>query len=343
MSQAQSSHTPARYYALFCHWLEAAGHDVESILAAARLDSESLHQPRSEISVRQIESLVRRASEITGRTDLGFEFGRQIKPSSHDILGFAIISSPTLDHALRIAARFYSLITLTFRLRYTRRVNEVVLDFIPALALSPEALRFHIEGIAFSVHEQFKLLLGDKVPPYAIYGFGEAPEHRDRYRLFAPAHWHFGARTLPGVTMNLPLEMVDRPLAMADSNALKMAEERCEALLQRVAGSGELSQWIAMMLREARDSMPGLEDFARILHITPRTLERRLRREDKQFSQILAEVRLEKASALLCGGRHPVTEIAYQLGYKDVANFTRAFKRQTGLSPSQFRQARSQE
>lgn len=338
MSNTQSPYMPARYYATFFDGLKAAGYDVDSLLSEVGLDSNGLYPFQAELSIAQIDSLVKEVISVTGHSDMGFEFGRYIKPSSHDILGYAIISSPTLDYALRIASRFFRLITMTFRLRYTRKSDTVVLDFSPALAMSPESLRFHNEGIAISAHEQFKLLLGGDTPRYNIYGSGPEPAHRERYKLFAPARWHFDARTLPGFTMVLPLDMVDRPLAMADRHALKMAEERCEALLNRVVRRDGLGEWIAMMLREAQDSMPSLEDFAHILHITSRTLDRRLRKEGHQFSQILAQVRYEKATQLLRKGQYSITEVAYQLGYKDVANFTRAFKRQTGMSPSQYMQ-----
>src|SRR3546814_11812926 len=92
-----------------------------------------------------------------------------------------------------------------------------------------------------------------------------------------------------------------------------------------------------MMLTEARDGMPTLDELAHILHITSRTLDRRLQREGQQFQEMTKRVRLERAFELLGTQRMSVTQVALQLGYHDVANFTRAFKRDSGMSRSEER------
>src|SRR3546814_8811122 len=69
-----------------------------------------------------------------------------------------------------------------------------------------------------------------------------------------------------------------------------------------------------MMLTEARDGMPTLDELAHILHITSRTLDRRLQREGQQFQEMTKRVRLERAFELLGTQRMSVTQVALQLG-----------------------------
>src|SRR3546814_8198913 len=126
---------------------------------------------------------------------------------------------------------------------------------------------------------------------------------------------------------------MDRSAALSDRSALEMAEARCEALLERVAREEGLAAWVLMMLTEARDGMPTLDELAHILHITSRTLDRRLQREGQQFQEMTKRVRLERAFELLGTQRMSVTPVALQLGYPDVANFPRASKRPSGLRP----------
>ena len=92
-----------------------------------------------------------------------------------------------------------------------------------------------------------------------------------------------------------------------------------------------------MMLREADGSLPTLNDLSRVLNLTPRTLEPRLGKEGERFLDLVKRVRSERACALLRDGRLPVTQIAYQLGYRDSANFSRAFRRELGITPSDYR------
>jgi AraC-like DNA-binding protein len=92
-----------------------------------------------------------------------------------------------------------------------------------------------------------------------------------------------------------------------------------------------------MMLREADGSLPTLNDLSRVLKLTPRTLNRRLARDGERFLDLVKRVRSERACALLRDGRLPVTQIAYQLGYRDSVNFSRAFRRELGMTPSEYR------
>ncbi len=327
---------PARYYVLFCEWLATIGVDVERLLASARIDSKAFHAPNALLVLEQVDALVQRAIEATDRPDMGFDWGRLIKLGAHDILGYAILSSPTMDYALRLASRYWRLITPTFRMTYRRDAQQATLEFAPIMPMRPQTLQFHLEGIAVSAHEQMKALVGDRLPSYDIYLSAAQPPYHQRYRELAPARWHFEAQALPGIRMAVSIDALDHALPMADRNALQMAEARCEALLQRVTQGGGLSEWVLMMLSEAHEGMPTIEELARILHITSRTLDRRLRKEGRQFHEMTKRVRLEKAHALLGSRRMTVTQVALQLGYRDVANFTRAFRRDSGMSPSEY-------
>src|SRR3546814_19226406 len=80
--------------------------------------------------------------------------------------------------------------------------------------------------------------------------------------------------------------LMDRSAALSDRSALEMAEARCEALLERVAREEGLAAWVLMMLTEARDGMPTLDELAHILHITSRPLDRRLQTEGQHFQEM---------------------------------------------------------
>lgn len=80
-----------------------------------------------------------------------------------------------------------------------------------------------------------------------------------------------------------------------------------------------------------------LETLAAHAHLSPRQLQRRIaQRYDCSVSDLIARIRLQEAQRLLCG-RHPIGEIAARCGYADTDAFSRAFLRQTGLRPSEWR------
>lgn len=80
-----------------------------------------------------------------------------------------------------------------------------------------------------------------------------------------------------------------------------------------------------------------IEHAADSLGVSKRTLQRRLAEAGVNYSYLVDEVRLARAFTLVYDRSKKLCDIARELGYADPANFDRAFKRWTGLSPSGFR------
>jgi methylphosphotriester-DNA--protein-cysteine methyltransferase len=72
-----------------------------------------------------------------------------------------------------------------------------------------------------------------------------------------------------------------------------------------------------------------------------RTLQRRLKEDGVTFEMLVDEVRKTMAISYLRSGDYPVKEISWMLGYNDLGNFTRTFKRWTGMTPSSYQNSLS--
>ena len=73
------------------------------------------------------------------------------------------------------------------------------------------------------------------------------------------------------------------------------------------------------------------------LELHPRTLQRRLQAEGQLFADIQARCRFELAVTSLKTGQQNIEELSDMLGFADRHSFTRAFRRWTGLAPTEFR------
>ena len=124
---------------------------------------------------------------------------------------------------------------------------------------------------------------------------------------------------------------------MADPDARSMAEARCQTPLRIAAAAGKVSDWVAMMPREASGGVPTLGELARILNVSPRTLDRYLGAEGHRFRALANDARNAHAVRLLRDTDLSITRIAIALGHSNAANFTRAFRRANGSSPGRFR------
>jgi AraC-like DNA-binding protein len=101
---------------------------------------------------------------------------------------------------------------------------------------------------------------------------------------------------------------------------------------------GSVEQLITSYLLEG---YPDIETTAEAAGISSRTLQRRLAENGVTYTSMVAESRFRLATGMLLETSIPIAEIADMLGYKDVSNFSRAFRRRVGMSPKAFRSSRT--
>ena len=108
----------------------------------------------------------------------------------------------------------------------------------------------------------------------------------------------------------------------------------------REASSGQsqlITHKAANLLRNELSNTPPLEQLAGRLGLSERTCKRRLQDCGTHYQKLIGELRLIQASYWLQTRRFNVTAVAAELGYSSVANFSKAFKKWCGYSPSQVR------
>ena len=126
------------------------------------------------------------------------------------------------------------------------------------------------------------------------------------------------------------------------SCSVQLAIERCEQEISRqAAASGTRGQVLTRLVcRDGR--YPEVGEVASMLHVSERTLKRRLQDEGTSFQALLDQVRQRDAQQLLANPALAIKQVAEAVGYSDPANFARAFAKWTGMSPRDWRAGRSQ-
>ncbi|NKF21190.1 AraC family transcriptional regulator [Solimonas marina] len=328
---------PARYYVRMGEVLAARGVDVGALMRELRIRPQAIVRPEAQLRLSQVEALVDSVLTRTGHTDLALDVGRALKPSTHSIVGYAMLSSPDVDYALRVVARYFRLVMPSFRMRYRAEAGRAEIGFVPVLPLSHRCLAFHLEMIAVTTYWELRELIGGPVPDCVLHLSIAPPAHAARYAELVGAQCRFNSAATPGLRFVFAADFRDYPLAFADADALKMAEARCAALVRSAVARNRVRDWVEMMLRESGGGMPSLAELAQTLNLSSRTLDRYLKREGCRFRALSLRVRHDRACELLGRGELSVTQIAHELGYTDAANFTRAFRRAAGCSPSAHR------
>jgi AraC-like DNA-binding protein len=151
----------------------------------------------------------------------------------------------------------------------------------------------------------------------------------------------FGCDVEYGASWNgysVPSESLEAPITTADPEALREASLACQRELDALGANESVSARVRRAVLVNQDRNPSLQAAARMLHMTPRTLHRRLVAEKTSFREIVEEVRHALAVEHLKSGTS-LQEIAYKLGYSDLGTFRRAFKRWEAVAPSSFKKS----
>jgi AraC-like DNA-binding protein len=123
---------------------------------------------------------------------------------------------------------------------------------------------------------------------------------------------------------------------MANRATLRLAREQCERDLEGLGLDGGLAERVLSVLAPD-DAVRTVDQVAASMHLSARTLKRRLAAQGVTFSTLLDSHRREKALLLLRSHRLSIDEISDRLGYSTVPNFIRAFRRWTGKTPGAYR------
>ena len=137
----------------------------------------------------------------------------------------------------------------------------------------------------------------------------------------------------------LNVDARELPLIHADRYLHDLLLKNCEAAL--ADRKSDLSQLRTRVENAISSLLPHgrviVEDIARSLGMSERTLARKLSDEGLNFTEILEQLRRDLAVRYLDDRKLHVSKIAWLLGFNEVSSFTHAFKRWTGKTPSQMR------
>ncbi|MDX1877766.1 AraC family transcriptional regulator [Mycolicibacterium sp. 141076] len=268
---------------------------------------------------------------------LGIEAGLRCHAASPGIWGLALMSSRTLGEAMQVgvslAALSFCLCRLTVSPDMTDGYGRLILD--PS-HLPSDLRQFAVERDSTGIQTLQRDLLMSSDAQLQVAYTTERPAD-DIVRKYVDI---FGVEPEFGAPQNcliVSLDALNKPLPQANQYARSMAEKQAiELLRQRSARAG-----VAGLLRDMMLSSPApvltLDEAARQLTVSARTLRRHLAQEGVSLRDLQEETREALAEELVASGM-PVAEIADRLGYSQTSSFTQAFRRWKGVGPREYRE-----
>lgn len=250
----------------------------------------------------------------------------------YDAVALALRSAATVQEVLGTAARFASLVLPA--LEADVRAADGEIRFHARFRGYPRGLGVHVDEyvLAFVLAH-----CAHAARPFPVRAWLSCPRPRDLVPLFQALGTRdvaFGAEDLG---LAFTLADANAPLPGFDPRLRATAEHLASAALALAPRRGALAETVRSRIERALPGDVSADAIATGLHMSARTLQRRLEEEGTRFSEVVDTAREKLARQRLRETTMPLAEIAYAIGFSDVATFSRAFKRWTGVSPGAFR------
>ncbi len=313
--------------------LAERGLSLTAIVRAARLGLGFFEQAKISVTTDELFALWTSIGVESADPAIGLWLGSNERVESCAPLSIAMLAAPTLQEALVRAAR-YKRLTCPEEIEVVSRRGECSARFHWLLA--DEHTPFALIDLCFAwLFHIGRRGSGGTVSPIRI----ELRRPSARARMYQR---HFGCPILfdaPRDAIVFDASDVMRPFVTHNADLLAIVAPHLEAELSRAA-TEVLVQVKAVIKRLLCGRRPDLEDVARELAVTPRTLQRRLAAEQQTYQQLLEEARREMSHHYLLETDLELNEAAFLLGYTDASSFFRAFRQWEGTSPGRWREDR---
>lgn len=310
------------------------GMTMDAVLAGSGVAAETLADPRCEVTARQEFQIMRNLLQHCGdEPGLGAVAGREYHITTYGAWGLALISSPTLRDTIEIALRYVDLAFAFTQLRFEEADGEARL-YIEDGAIPAEIRVFLVERTMSGLETIGQDLFASGIPVIRVTFRHPAPADTSVYREVFGVEPVFGAEVNSAV---FDAALLDLPLPQANEWALRAYDELCRELLQHRRARTGVAGTVRDLLARHSGAIPDQATVAAELHLSPRTLFRRLAEEGTSFRALVDEVRETLAEELLCTAGMTTEQVSARLGYSEPACFVRAFKRWKGIAPQAFR------
>ncbi|WP_028241019.1 AraC family transcriptional regulator [Stutzerimonas azotifigens] len=313
--------------------LEAGGVDCRGLFAELGMDYAALADPDARFPQDGMTRLWLRAVEVSGNPAIGLNMGRERHPGALSVVEYAMMSSRNLCEGYTRLVRFQRIVAegadLDFRPLGDRYALILTIhgDRLPPARQSGEASL--ASALAFC-----RWLTGKPIEPLEVRLQGEPPHDLAPYQALFRAPLRFNAPHYALVFRRCDMEA---PLPTANEALARLHDRFAGDYLARFSGSRVTHQVRQVLCRLMPQGEPKREAVAGLLHLSQRTLQRRLQDEGTSYQQLLDDTRRELADQYLAQPGLTLLEIAYLLGFADPSNFFRAFRRWFGVTPGEYR------
>lgn len=326
--------------------LQAAGEDMQAILQNLALDMTQL-DPAAAIDLELEYAIQKKIVGQIRHPAIGLYIGQQFNLAGYGPLLMLLMTSPDLQHAMRLGVAYQKITFLFGRLGLIQQQDLTVLTYA-SLETDPVLHRFRADAEIAGTLKLLKDLqaaLGVHIALERIDLPFSAPSDKkilQQYQQFYAVPLYFDQ---PCGAFYCNTTQLNRPIMAADAATHQCYRQQCDAILQQYLLEQQqgvsIKEQVLDYLKMQRHFLPPITAVATALGLSERSLRYRLAAQDTSFRKLRDQLRFAQACQLLVSSTDSIEQIAEKLHYNEASAFTHAFMRWSGQSPNQYRKAQS--
>lgn len=313
--------------------LEELGVRASAVLRRAGLSQGFVEQPRVLLDTEEFFALWSAVGEVSRNPAVGLQLGTETKTERFHPIGLAALSSENFGAAIGQMAR-YKQLTCPEEIFQEMDEDEWSIQFRWLLAegIEPPAL---VECCFAWVLSIGRHGTGTRLSPLRVEFIQPRPHVKTIER-------HFGCPVVCGASRNAIIfraSDAQRRFVTRNAELLGMLAPQFERELKQENSDENFVDGVRVAVQQKLTGRrPSIDDVAEALHVSSRTLQRRLQDAGSSFQRVLEEARHHLARHYLNNSALELNEAAYLLGYEDGNSFVRAFRTWEGVPPAQWRE-----
>ena len=333
-----SNTTIASWLLVICKTLTELYVDPNTALRPLGLEKLGIEQnPNQRISIKTMTQLWRNIVKLTGRQDIGFLVAQRVNPQHLRGLGFAILASETLRDCFNRIAKYSDSISDSVDVSIELGLEKSALCITPKsnVDIADEAM----DAFMLLLHLSFMQVLDVDDIDAELEFCGTARDMVLQYQS------HFGSNIIFDSDKNrywLTTSCLEQPLVLGDKALARQNDQVVESYLEEIFHDEKHNNqaWILSINSKIKEQIIQNQlsavTLANTLNISERSLRRKLSAKGTNFKTLAEQNKKMLAEHWLLKENKSITEVCFLLGYQDTSNFTRAFKRWFGATPSNY-------
>jgi AraC-like DNA-binding protein len=314
---------------------------LEGISSVAALEGvgvshDTFNSPTTCVALDQIIECYHNALRLTRDPHFALRLGLKVHVSAYGMYGFALLSGTDFRKIMQAAMRYHRLVAPLAEISFHENGERASWSMapVPHPRVDAQMYRFLVELQIGTHWSLMRDVMGPSFAPREVAVTFGPPHDVDAYQAAFGCPVHFNCTHNRLVFDSACLEgRPEHGNEITHSSLVKLCESLLAELELRAGTAGRVREILLVNLMRPTS----FETVAARLHMTTRTLRRKLDEEGTSFRRLVGELRMEVAVKYLRDTELTVDDIAYSLGFSEATIFRRAFRRWTGRSPREFR------